>query len=557
MLLGASLLAYFFLLPLELEHFATSLIAATFSFSNFYFAHALEDYFSPVGADSPLLHTWSLAIEEQFYVFLPLLILVAHRVWRRGLWLILSTAALVSLAVSIWYATSGRADGFFLPQVRAWELLVGTLVASPALPTLRGAIWREGAALLGLALIIFTIAGPNGTADFPGYIALIPCLGTALVILANRSGETLLTSICARKPVLFVGRISYSLYLWHWPILCFLLLSERFPTEADKTGAKLGAVALALVVATLSWRYVETPLRSGPRRPPRHLLFAGAGVVATVLALVGLGAEALRGLPQRFPPEAVEAANWMHFSAGQSDLFRYCFITEKTDRTEGVAMALQTDHCLDRDEHRPNYLVIGDSYSKNIWYGLHQVFDRINLMEATGAGCKPLIAPSGSPFCRNLMSFLFSKYLPTHKPDRLVIMALWTESDRENVRQILDWANHNGIRVILLGPLIRYDETLPRLLAFSLRYHDARLVTAHRLSQETLDADLGEIAREEGAQYISLLALLCPNSICETDVPPGIPLEFDTGHLTKAGSLHLAQRLKATGAFPAQYSSAP
>src|SRR5262252_5114305 len=145
MLLAATLLAYLYLLPTEFMSYARSLLAATFSFSNFYFA-ASAGYFMPAASTLPLLHTWSLAIEEQFYLFLPLFVMLVHRFWRRGLWPVLLAVTLVSLGLSVRSGLQGGQTGdFYMPQLRAWELLLGVLLAWNRLPAL-SRLWREGAA---------------------------------------------------------------------------------------------------------------------------------------------------------------------------------------------------------------------------------------------------------------------------------------------------------------------------------------------------------------------------------------------------------------------------
>jgi peptidoglycan/LPS O-acetylase OafA/YrhL len=215
MLFGASILASLYLLPRELEAFGKSLVAATFSFSNFYFANALNGYFAPSDLNVPLLHTWSLAIEEQFYVFLPLFVLVVYRLKPRFLWPAVVLAALASFALSLHDGLNGVTDDFFMPHVRAWELLLGTLVASPYLRLPDSAALRELLGLLGLSLILVAVFLPLHGWQFPGYAAALPCGGTALVILAGREGETLITRAMCRGPILLrstsgTGRSSLS-----------------------------------------------------------------------------------------------------------------------------------------------------------------------------------------------------------------------------------------------------------------------------------------------------------------------------------------------------------
>jgi peptidoglycan/LPS O-acetylase OafA/YrhL len=504
MLLAATVFAYLYLLPVEFESYARSLLAATFSFSNFYFAQNLG-YFIPAASTLLLLHTWSLAIEEQFYLFLPLFVLVVYRLWRRGLWPVLLAVTLISLALSIRSALRGGENGdFYMPQLRAWELLLGVLLAWNRLPLI-SRLLREGAVLLGLALIIIAATLYSDWIPFPGYAALMPCLGAALIIGAGKGGDSWTARALSLPPVVFVGRISYSLYLWHWPIFIFMKLSERFPADRATTATKLLAIAATLVIATLSWKYIETPFRSGPWRPPRRKLFAMAGTAAAGLAAIALGTVLLRGLPGRFSSEALKVAALINYDSRSNTYFRAgaCFLDG-----DNKLSFLESNGCLKRDESKENYLLIGDSHAAQLWYGLSAVFDRINIMQATAAGCTPLLGRRFTPICNELLDFLFKDYLLHHKPDRLVVSAEWLESDFWPIAGLLDWAASHDIHVILMGPITRYDDRLPRLLAFAIEDHHPNMPDEHHISLGHLDDDLRRLSRQKGATYVSLFDLL-------------------------------------------------
>jgi peptidoglycan/LPS O-acetylase OafA/YrhL len=545
MLLTATVLAYLYLLPIEFKSYARSLLAATFSFSNFYFA-ANAGYFMPAASTLPLLHTWSLAIEEQFYLFLPLFVLLVHRSWRRGLWPVLLAVTLISLGLSIRSGLQGGQSGdFYMPQLRAWELLLGVLLAWNRLPALPRP-WREGATFLGLVLIVVAATCYSDWIPFPGHAALMPCLGAALIIGAGKSGESWTARALSLPPVIFVGRISYSLYLWHWPIFIFMKLSERFPADQAKTATKLLAIAATAVIATLSWKYIETPFRSGPWRPRRRKLFLLAGTAAAGLAAVALGTVLLQGLPGRFAPAALRLAAQMYYDSRSNNYFRAgaCFL----DRDDKLS-ALASNGCLSRDESKENYLLIGDSYAAHLWYGLSSAFDRINVMQATAAGCTPLPGRRFTRICNELLDFLFKDYLLHHKPDRLIVSAEWLQSDLWPIARLLDWAAAHDIHVVLMGPIMRYDDRLPRLLAFAVEDKDPALPDAHRISFGRLDEDLSRLAQQKGATYVSLLDLLCKEGHCTTLAAPGVPLQFDDGHLTREGSVHVGEHLRAANAF--------
>ncbi|HEY8017832.1 MAG TPA: acyltransferase, partial [Dongiaceae bacterium] len=272
LLILLSIPAYLYLLPNELTAYGGSVLAATFSVSNFYFL-LHTGYFAAPAYYLPLLHTWSLAIEEQFYIFLPLFILLLHRLVPRLLPLLLLAATILSFALCLQKTGVDQAAAFYLPWTRAWELLLGTLVALGLFAQPRTPLWRNVATLAGLALILGPAVAYNAATVFPGINALAPCLGAALIIAAGRAGDSLVAWLLSWRPLVFIGRISYSLYLWHWPVIVFMIMSGLTPSTHQPSWLKFLAVVISVILATLSWRYVETPFRSGPRRPSRRRLF--------------------------------------------------------------------------------------------------------------------------------------------------------------------------------------------------------------------------------------------------------------------------------------------
>jgi hypothetical protein len=158
--------------------------------------------------------------------------------------------------------------------------------------------------------------------------------------------------------------------------------------------------------------------------------------------------------------------------------------------------------------------------------------------------------------CNELTSFLFSDYLLHHKPDRLVVTARWLPGDLGPLSRFLDWAAAHGLKVVLIGPIMQYDDGFPRLLAVSVEAGDPGLVDEHRVEQGRLDESLRQLAERKGADYVSLIDALCQGSVCEKFASPGMPLQFDEGHLTKQGSVFVAERLRADGAFPKDMAGA-
>jgi len=259
-LLGTSCLAYLYFLPAELVNFAKSLLAALFSASNFYFwKHS--GYFSAPVETIPLIHTWSLAVEEQFYVFLPIFLAAAHRYFPRKVRLSVILIAVLSFIVSAVGAFRYPTATFYLAHTRAWELMLGVLISLEVFPAISRPMLRNLATAAGIALICFAVFAYSSATPFPGIAALAPCAGAALIVAAGRSGSSLVGRVLSLKPVTFIGLISYSLYLWHWPIIVFQTMESPLMSGASVRAAKLISIFVSLAVATLSWKFVETPFR--------------------------------------------------------------------------------------------------------------------------------------------------------------------------------------------------------------------------------------------------------------------------------------------------------
>ena len=211
---------FLYLFPNEFTAFARSMLAALLSVANLFFWRE-SGYFAAAASTKPLLHTWSLGVEEQFYVLFPPLLALLYKLSARRLKLSLTVLALLSFALCVALTRSSPDAAFYLPVTRAWQLLFGSLLALNDLAVLRHRLWRNAAALLGLLILGYTLLRFSSATPFPGYMALLPTLAAALLIAAGTKGKTLVGRVLSFKPFVFVGLISYSLYLWHWPLIVF------------------------------------------------------------------------------------------------------------------------------------------------------------------------------------------------------------------------------------------------------------------------------------------------------------------------------------------------
>ena len=265
------------MLPDEFKDFAQSLVAINVFASNILFWQE-SGYFAAAAELKPLLHTWSLAVEEQFYVIFPLFLLLCRRLTRNRLLALLLVLTVLSLALAQWASATHPVANFYLLPTRAWELGVGAILAV----TVKNWIHRDGpvaqiGSAAGLAMIVYAIFAFDATVPFPSVWALIPVLGTALIIACARP-STLVGTVLSWRPIVGVGLISYSAYLWHQPLFAFARI--RFLNEVTPaTYLVLSVVALGL--AYLSWRFVERPFRNKTQFSRRQIFFRrGCGLGA-------------------------------------------------------------------------------------------------------------------------------------------------------------------------------------------------------------------------------------------------------------------------------------
>ena len=252
-------LAWFYLLPTELIEFSQSLIAVSIFLSNILFWRA-SGYFDTAAELKPLLHTWSLAVEEQYYFLFPIIMIVFWKLGKRRLLILLTLIFVSSFSVAQWAAYAKPAAAFFLLPTRGWELLIGSFAAFYLSKVDRkdaGKGVSEAGGWLGITLILYAIFTFKGTTPFPGLYATVPTLGAALIILfANQ--RTYVGRFVGNKVFVGVGLISYSAYLWHQPLFAF---ARAYTFRQLDLSSIIYLLLSVFVLAYLSFRYVEAPFR--------------------------------------------------------------------------------------------------------------------------------------------------------------------------------------------------------------------------------------------------------------------------------------------------------
>jgi len=541
--------SFHYLLTSERAEFFRSVAAVVTFTSNFFFWFQ-TGYFDHAAVEKPLLHTWSLAVEEQFYLALPLMLWGLARVARGrriALPAALGALGLASFALCVWLMNSDRsANAFFMSPPRAWEFLIGGVVAIPGFPVLRHALAQQiarGIALLLIAIPIFSLRQGPG---FPGFNALAPCIGAAMFIWSGigvpslkRSGYSPLTI------AKFFGQISYSLYLWHWPLFTFARFS-RNSLVLDGTD-KIALFALTVMISYLSWRFVEQPFRLKSLAPTRRAAFGIAGLASVVLLAGGAFGIVLSRTPSDADRAALQLESYNIYN--YQPLYRLgdCFAPDS-----GVF----GDSCLALATGKTNWLLWGDSLAAHYFHGLRKATDpqSVNILQATQAACMPTLnaAAQGNASCRGFAAQM-DGFFRERKPDLVIVSADWLEYGRPprfdgmiaDLGQTISRLNELGIAVVLLGPAVQFRARLPSMLmrahlrAIEPRSDDFVLPDIFALD-DRMKAALPAHAK---FAYISVVDAACPLRQCPLTVDGGIPLSWDHAHLTAEGSSYVMDRV--------------
>jgi len=530
-------LAYWLLLPDQLESFSHSLMSVMVFLSNLYFRSEVN-YFARASEEEPLLHTWSLAVEEQYYLVFPLLAMLLR---KGGCRVFLVTTVSIAVA-SFLYADSQsllRPDkAFFDTRGRVWELFVGSLLAIYLLRSRKAPPGKEIAEVgsaLGLGLIAWACLMFEQSTPFPGRYALIPTLGAALVILFA-SPETYAGRLLRSRVAVGIGLISYSAYLWHQPIFAFARVTSPTPPTSS---VFVALSLLTLGLGYLSWRFVEQPFRDRQRFGRRQIfLFSIAGVVLFMTS--ALPGHFFKGLPSRF-------------GQGDSDLI----VTYETHRNY-----VRSRHQTYREagafdpQGRFKLLIIGDSFSQDLVNMLHEgrLFEgaqiRVRYIPArcqVYKGEEPiteLVEPSSAALCSrdyyNGLDVLIAE------ADAVLVAASWREWSAERLPVTLE---RLGIATkenyIILG---RKSLGYINRAAYVGWSADEKAKYLNPVNDSSSNINKLLASTLGAAHFVDMQALLCGDATaegCPIFDEKGALLSHDGAHLTQAGAKYFGNRLAA------------
>jgi peptidoglycan/LPS O-acetylase OafA/YrhL len=551
------------------DNLARSAVAAALFSSNIYF-YLESGYFADPANTMPLLHTWSLAVEEQFYVVFPLVMLSIAKFGRGQYAIWLPVLAVASLITCVVVTGENATAAFYLGHTRAWELLAGSLLAVNVFPALKDQHTREFVALAGALMLAFSVLFFSELTIFPGLAALLPVLGTVMIIHSGTGGETVVGRCLSTRPLVFVGLISFSLYLWHWPIVVF---AQYYSVVALTPALIILVLCASFFLAVVSWRYVEMPFRKKRIAAERRQMFRVSAALTFVLVTIGAVGIYGQGVPGGDRPNA-----GMQFENDDPEWLRWQECEKRSLRLGG-----RSRPCVIGSEAAvPSFILWGDSHAT----ALASAVDRSAARSAfageiiTAAGCPPIsrVVREGRRYCDEFNTDVL-EYLEVHDEITTVIMsARWayivsghydqrkesyalrlidllaadpgsTDNTRvleTGLRRTVEQLQDLGKDVVLVGPVpeIGYDVPAATFVALKTKRDVDALISPTVSEHEARNSEVTEIFEmledDKGVSAILYPSdYLCNSGRCRVAME-NVPLYRDDNHLSTSGSKYLS-----------------
>jgi peptidoglycan/LPS O-acetylase OafA/YrhL len=526
----SSIFAYIYLLPNEFNDYALSVYFSILYISNFWF-YTKSGYFDGELDYASLLHTWSLSVEEQFYIVFPVLLLLIYRKQKQNLVPILLVILAVSLCVSEILLRYDESLSFYLSPTRFWQFIAGGLLSIFYVKRPHSKLIRElitFVALITLILCMFLMSPSN----FPGLKAIIPTLATALIIYSCSTYDysfKVLSNPIAR----FFGNISYSLYLWHWPVIVFYKLSIN---EGLQGFHKIYVLMISIFLGYISYRFIENSTR---KIKSQKMIFTPVSIsILLSIALCITLYIATNFHLERFTKNQIFYASYLKYS---STHFRQgeCFLTSK----HNDILFYNKNTCIEYDSNKYNTLLIGDSHAAHWFSALKQKQTfTTTLSQVTSSGCRPTINTVGAKRCSDLIGWAFNDLVTNTKFDKIFLSGNWQNSDVDKLKETIKYLENYSDNIVVLGPMLKYKTSLPRILALSNSNDEITQQSNYSMSLKK-DGIIESAVNSTTARYISILKAICPGGICATRTKENIPIQFDSSHLTKDGATYLLEKI--------------
>lgn len=514
-------LAIIFTPPSMLQSLFYQVVSSLSFTSNLYYLKATSSYFTDSADSFIFLHTWSLSVEWQFYLFFPFILLMSNYLSKKcGKYTVYLCIILLSLCFCVFLTRYNQTYSFYLLPSRAWELMIGAMASSL---TIKNKYPRTTEIIALIVLIAFT-AMIKESFNWPGVETLIPTVATALLLHANVGNDK---TLLRAKPFQVVGSSSYSIYLFHWPIVSlFYLNGIEFNFFSQFVG-----ISISFILGYLSYNYIEKRCKT------RVYSLAVFAMLISVVAFVG----SKFSVSKFWMSDTILTMDKFH-TYGSSDegvyqfgnMNRVCFLTSGYNN----ASQFDEDKCLvkSEDNGKPRLLLIGDSHAAEYYAAAKELYKDYQVMQVTSSGCMPFINSRGEKRCTDLMNKLYGEYIKEYKIDTVLLSANWVDGKKyfsqaqisENLMNAVKFLSKYSKNIYVLGQTKVYDTPFYRIAL--LEFNN---VKKHELKEPAeLNAVLINKMNAHNIHYVDLYNFGCSDNKCSYVSSENYPIMFDNNHFT-------------------------
>ena len=527
-------------LPNHFKDFSQGLVAVSLFISNFLFWKK-SGYFESNSDENPLLHTWSLAVEEQYYLLFPIFLFLAWKFGKKSVFWMIVVIAVASFLLSEWGSRNYAVANFYLIPTRAWELLAGSLTAF--IIKKHGIKASNFLSFLGFGLIAFSIFAFNKETPFPSFYTMIPVLGTVLLIL-YADQDIFIAKVLRTKVLVSIGLISYSAYLFHQPIFAFAriyLLHE--PTHLIMISLSI----FSILIASFSWKFIEQPFRKKNKKiQSQKIIFSLSAIFIIFFVSAGLIGNKNDGFPKRF-------TKFITGDVGQLDFFKYinkyqdCEVKNIFDNAQKWNEYIR---CKQTKNGKPNIILLGDSHAEHLFLGLAESLINKNVTFYT---------LNGEPYYNNVQFKNIFEELKNNNLKQTIFLTMNYSFRLEKNNDLLEGFNETIIElkkmkkdVVLIGDIPSYTIE-PAFCVY--KTYKGKVDSKCSISKEKADKQknnyhkiLGQLSKKHNVSYIEIDEPLCGNRDCSM-IKNNKILYRDKHHLNILGSIlignYIREKLKA------------
>lgn len=529
-------IGWYVLYPSQLIDFSNSILSTLIFTSNFYWEMTLQEYGAESALLKPFLHTWTLAVEEQYYIVYPFIVLVIFRFFKNYAIVLLSCGLLLSLQFAESLTTRDPSLSFYMLPSRFWELLFGGLVAFSLLQCPQKKTMRYLYGIMpkiGLLLIVYSLLFIKLESHHPGYITLIPVVGTVLIIWFANEND-LVTKLLGSKLFVIIGLISYSLYLWHYPIFSFGRIIDDTPTWDDK----VLWIVLTILFSSLTYFYIEKPFRNKRKITFKNfMLFIGTSIIISISALllfINRSSDLIVEIDLN--EEMAKRANWH-------------------DSGYDVCNQVLPEDCINTNLPKKSLLIVGDSMVPDAIRIIAKQYPEFRFVTSSAGGCIPSslnLSRSMNKLeeCNALNKTRFNPN-SLESIDGVIIITLSYEDDKfvqikdkPKIKEYTQYIRNNGIENILIfGSYVRHK---PKIHDLYLKTggNKEKILDLVKTYGKNNDSELSEFCEANEIEFISIREIMCPQNIeCPVFIDDS-PYSWDGHHWSTEFTDYLFEKTK-------------